>query len=378
VALQDIKDKLLTVDAARDRLASTEPFGSRQFGAGALKFHVGPGWGKVEKETSEEALTDTYVRFGAEEQRYQLTKLGVLEALALCGVPRDFALRCPPHLIKDQLDWWFGSGKGFGDREFKALVQGEPSADGNPGMIPAFTRATITPFSNLHLFDSALDGIKAKFGSDTEVLVDYQMAHSLGLTHCRLVIPDATRVIEGTGLDEDRWSIGVQFKNSLLAKRPTTFDGYVFRWVCTNGQTDNLVSTGAYNRRQGQDQASVDEWAKEAVDEVLGGLEHTLDGVQASTEIPVEGDVVLVLRDLFTQHGVPVREQQRVIQNMAETAGGPDGHLSMYDVMNAFTLAANADGLLPAAVSKLMEVGGHVAHAAETRCPECRRLKPTA
>jgi len=167
--------------------------------------------------------------------------------------------------------------------------------------------------------------------------------------------------------------MGIQFRNSQLGLRPVSIDGYLLRWLCTNGMTDTLVTSGQYNRRSGgHEEGDIYEWARAAVDNVLGGLEHVMEGVGASTLIPVEKDVNLVLDDLFRQHKVPGKLQQEAIRNMAETGG----ELSMYSIMNAITQVANDTGLSPASADKLLRVGGHVAHAADKRCGTCRRLLP--
>jgi hypothetical protein len=51
--------------------------------------------------------------------------------------------------------------------------------------------------------------------------------------------------------------------------------------------------------------------------------------------------------------------------------------MTVYDVMQAVTVVANADGVSPDATEQLLRLGGHIAHAASTdRCGECRRILP--
>jgi hypothetical protein len=374
VTIDQMRDKMIPLDGLRERLAETEPLPEQKIVTGGgdsspVSFRVDPDWDTQAALADDTALVPAYMRL--DDRDYQLTKQGLLDAGAFIGIPRGLQQRTPHHLMESQLNWWFRTG--FGETSFRALLS-EPPNDDNAPYVTAMSRAKTAPFSNLRILDTVLEKVHERFGDGAEVLADYKLTHGLPLTHVRLIMPGQQRVITGPStVPDDVWSTGVQWQNSLLGLRPTALHGYVFRWVCTNGQTDTMVTSGQWNRRSdGADEEGMYEWASQAVDEIFTGLEHTLDGVQATTEIPVEREVNLVLRDLFAQHTVPVREQQRVISELAETGGD----WTMYAVMNAVTSVANTEGLAPAAVKKLLEVGGHIAHASEQRCGECHRIKP--
>src|SRR5512139_764885 len=110
----------------------------------------------------------------------------------------------------------------------------------------------------------------------------------------------------------------------------TSVEGYLFRWWCTNGAIDELSTSGSWSRRSGGQGEDVYGWARESVDEVLGGLEHTLDKVQALADIPLVGEVGDVLREIFQEYRVPGALRQSVIEYMANTP-----NLTMYEVMQA-------------------------------------------
>lgn len=110
-------------------------------------------------------------------------------------------------------------------------------------------------------------------------------------------------------------------------------------------------------------------WAQEAVDAVLGGLEHSFDSVQALTDIPLEGEVGATARDVFDQYRVPVRARERIINELVEA-----NQLTMYGLVNAITAAANGD-VRPEEQQLLMSVGGDVVHHTD-RCESCRRILP--
>jgi hypothetical protein len=371
-SIAEMRPKLFTLDQAREKLSVTEPLNELKFEAGkAVRFRLPADWDETADEMDGMADTGATVTL-ASAQPYRLTKDALLEAGAKIGIPRKLAMRTPALLLEPWLNWWFQGNSGWAEKSFKSFVSG-----GDIGVNPlviAFGSGTISPFSNLGILEKLVEGIRRKYQADEQdLLVDYKFTHSLELTHVRLIVPGHIRNMTGPGTVEpsDLWSTGVQWQNSQLGLKPTELDGYLFRWRCTNGMTDTLVTSGKFNRRDGSGE-DVYEWAGSAVDEVLGGLEHALDGVQDATTIPVEQDVSLVLDDLFRQHKVPGKLQQEILRNMAEVGG----ELSMYTLLNAITMAANDGDLSPASVVKLQQVGGHVAHSAEMRCDSCRRIRP--
>jgi hypothetical protein len=366
VNLDEMRDQLLTLDQVRARLGTTEPLSQLTFPtASSINFTVNPGWAdNITDAQPADVFLDTPAG-----TRYQLTRKAALEAGAQVGIPRGLQARMPSGDLVSLLNWWFRTGAG--DKEFKLLSQDRANED---PLALAMCRGTITPFSNLSLLDIALEKIHQTYGAEVEVLADYKFHHDLELTTMRLIVPGASRTIQGSRVANDTWCAGIDIHNSLVGLKPTDIAGYLFRWWCTNGCTDTLTSTGQFSRRGAHDEADVWEWARTAVDAVLGGLESSFDSVQALTGIEMgeTGEVTRVLRDLFSQYGIPVRERQRIIDSMADLTGT----VTLYDVQQAITRAANMDGLAPRAVSQLLGMGGHIAHAATARCNSCRRLLP--
>jgi len=144
----------------------------------------------------------------------------------------------------------------------------------------------------------------------------------------------------------------------------------LFRWWCTNGAIDTAASSGVWNRRQGQGE-DVYDWARMAVDDVLGGLEHSLDAVQNLVDVTLEGEVNETLRDIFQQYRVPAGEREAIIRQLVES-----DQLTMYAVMQAITQVANRHDMNPLHAEHLMRVGGDIPHVANDRCGSCRRILP--
>jgi hypothetical protein len=369
ITADQMRSKLLPLDAVRAALSATEPLSTHAFTVGdQVRFVVAPGWqaGIDAKEGTD--LVDAVVVLGSgpAAHEFRLSKDALLEATSIIGLSKVYAARCPAELVEGQLNYWWRAGladRRLATRDYQLLVAADVGA--------AITRASITPFSNLRLLEQALDGIEARYGMG-EVLVDYKFVHSLRRTHLRLIVPDYMRAITGTGTEDDTWSIGIQVKNSLTGDEKTSIEGYLFRWWCTNGATDTRANSGAWTRRGSGSEAEVYEWARATVDEVLGGLEPALDAVQALVDIPVEGEATEVLRDVFTHYRVPLPERTRIIENMLDSGGG----LTMYSIMAAITQVANDAEIDPGHVDNLLRMGGDLPHAAASRCGSCLRMMP--
>jgi hypothetical protein len=361
IVAEDMRAKLVSLDDLREKLEATEPLTSHTLEADKTHFVLEPNWADG---LDLKAGTDTVQAFvsigdagGARE--FQLTKDALQAATSYTGINTAYAARTPAPLIEPQLNYWFNTGFS-GNKAFKLLALGDQLG-------AAVTRNTIEPFSNLRLLDESLDKIHDVYGS-SDVLVDYKLVHSLRSTVFRLIVPEQTRALV-TGTPEDNWSMGLQIKNSLTGEGQTEINGYLFRWWCTNGMTDTHTESGVWSRRSGAANDEVYSWAAHAVDEVLGGLEHSLDAVQALTEIPLHGEANEVLRDVFSQYKVPQATRDRIIANMVESED-----LTMYSLMAAVTEVANRDDVDPRHANSLLQIGGELVHRAHARCNDCHRL----
>lgn len=365
VTIDAMRDKLKTVEQTQEILGITEPLNTMPFTTGdGIRFHLEPGWNHgIDAMGPMDVLEKAQVRIGdgpnlETAPDFMLTKDALLEFTSQCGLPKPYVSKTPHNFIEDQLNYWFRLG--MPGKDYKMLVS--PHND----RVVALTKATITPFSNLRLMDEMLAGIEKAYG-DVEVLVDYKFHHDLRNTHVRLVVPGVGREMKNTGTDDDEWSIGAQFKNSLIGAKPTEMNGYLFRWTCTNGAIDTHAATGAFSRR-GADN-DVYEWAKQAVDQVLGGLEGSLRQVQALAYIPIEGQAKQSLSDVFQLYKVPGNLRDKVMEIMVEST-----ELTMYSVMQAITQVANEVDMTYGQIEMMMRAGGDLPHRADSRCETCHRI----
>jgi hypothetical protein len=373
VSIDDMRGQLHDLDWLREQLGKTEPLDSATFStenSPQITFGTGSdGKSWFNREMTDPAPVWLEIPGG---EKYQLTRQATAELASECRYPRQLQVAMPPWLLQQNMNWWLSDG--LGERDLKLFCAGT-GQDDHGGEVPlavAQTRATVTPFSNLRLLEIMLGKIRDQYG-DGEVLVDYKFHHDLEHTVFRLIVPGAHRVIQHTGVEDDTWSTGLQFKNFLTGLKQTEITAYVFRWWCTNGATDVANSSGGFARR-GAGGDDVYEWAEEWSREVLKNVDTTLDDIQELTQVPVEGEVVPVLTDMFRDFSVPARERRRVINMMADTSD-----MTMYSVQAAVTRAANLEGLPYRAVEQLLTMGGHISHVSGGRCTAqhaCGRLFP--
>lgn len=360
ITIEDVQSRLLTLDDVREKLSATEPLATHEFEVGeGVSFRLEEDFNHGLKAVQGEDLVNGYISIGGRE--LQLTRDALFEATSEAKMTKGFVTSATSELVEDALNYFFRAGLGKG--EYKVLgIRGNRAA--------AIARGAVQPYSNLRLLEIALDGIEKQYGKG-EVFADYKFVHNLQRTHIRLIVPEYVRVIENTGTDNDTWSTGIQVINSLTGLEQTQVNGYLFRYWCTNGAIDTRNSANSVWSRRGavgQGEA-VFEWARDAVDEVLGGLESSLDAVQAMTEISIEGTAVEALRDVFTTYRVPTAHRNRILNNMVN-----EDTLTMYSLMQAVTEAANADDLSPADVDRLLRAGGDLPSIANDRCDSCHRF----
>jgi len=361
---------------ARARLGGSEPLSGVAFAAGDQRVRV-----RYDKGWADGDLTDPASAWIEVPDKgvYQMTFQAAQQLGSTSRIPQQLQVDWTPELQVRSVHW--ALHEHLGERQLKLLTAGQgQDPDGAPcPLAVAQTRAAAVPFSNLGLLDTVMGRVAAKYGpaAAASAVVDYKFEHDLEHTGMRIVIPGAAQYIQGTGYDDDAWCLGVEFTNSLIGLKPTTACGYLFRYICTNGQRDIANRPKPFSRR-GMTEEDAYAWMAEAVDEIFAGLEDGFGHVQELTAVPVLPDVSTVLRDLFKQFGIPKARAMAVIETMADTGGD----ITMYYLLNATTLAANLPGLGRRSVDQLMAAGGHIIHSVGARCTGqlrhgCRRMLPT-
>lgn len=358
VAIDEMRGKLLTIDTVREQLSATEPLTELPFDSTSdVRFRLHDGWNHGAKARQDSEVVDATVSVNGVE--VALTQGALYKTMEQIHLSKGIGTDTPPEYIEPIINYWFRNGFGE-EKQHKILAVN--------GVGSAIVRASLKPYSNMELLDRILAGITAKYG-EGEVLVDYKFLHSLDDTRLRLIVPDYRRNINNSGTDDDTWSVGIDFRNSLTGKKQTSIGGYLFRWWCTNGAIDVLNESGAWSRRGSAGQSDeVYEWARQSVDEVLGGLESSLDHVQAMTDMPLAGHTIDVLEDYYDKYRIKPELRDMVTSYMVD-----EDNLTMYSLMQAFTQVANDANLSPDKAAEMMRIGGHIAATSNDRCDSCKR-----
>jgi hypothetical protein len=363
----EMRSKLLTLDEVTTQLLTTEPVKAQPFTVGdAIRFGATSDFshGSLAKDGNEPVgVFVTIGRPAGQQQSFQLTRNSLEETCHAFGFPKAYVRDCPAELLVPHMNYWFREGLFSAPRkgkDFEFLINDETAV--------AFARQGMVPFSNLALLDQAVAAITERFG-EVEIKADYKFSHTLRSTALRLVLP-ASRTMTDTGTPDDIWSLGLQLRNSLTGTTPTSWQGYLFRWVCTNGQIDARASSGVWTRRKDAGQDEVYAWARQAVDDALSGLDGAFDAVQSLTQLGIDGSLTDTLRDIFEHYKIPVAHRSKIITYLEHY----DGEITMYVIMNAITQVANDPDLEASTVESLMRVGGDFAHTADQRCGACHRL----
>lgn len=348
VTLEMMREKLLTSDQVMEELSKTEPLSIDHISSESkVKFSLPPDWAEgVDAKTANEPL-DVAMRVNGVER--QMSKTAIFQAAAKFGLSAPYIKKVPANLIEGLLNYHYSGG--MGDNELSMFTIGDT--------ISAFTRPTLTPFSNIQLAENVIEGIRERHGSDLPIFADYKFHNDLQATNVRFIIPTTERNMIDTHMadvpkgSEDTWLAGVHLYNSAVGKGQTSLESYMFRWWCTNGAITTLDNVGTWSRRVNGQQDDVYAWARDSVDEILGGMEHRFDEIQALARLNVAGNTADVLSEIFSTYEVPVSQRDSIMARLLEME-----NLTMYAIMSAITEVANEADMEDKRRDRLMRIGG--------------------
>lgn len=184
VAIDQMKDKLLTLEQVSAILSETEPLNQRVItSADKTTFVFEPTWaiGLEDKEGYD--TVEAVVRIN--NQDHQLTKDAALQAGAAFGLPGKYAQKQPSQFLERDLNHWYGPG--MVDAAFNLLTTGYDQT------VAAFAKPTIHPFSNTLLVNEVVQKIVERYGT-RDIYADYKFNHSLVRTDVRFIIPEINQI----------------------------------------------------------------------------------------------------------------------------------------------------------------------------------------
>lgn len=370
IDLNDVREagQLISIDDTLAILGTTEPMDDLIFnldGSSAVRFDMPLGWNDDIRDKPSDALSGCTVEIDSNGV-VNLTKEAILKMTSSIGLTKDYVMRTPGPLVDRSLNWWVRNSGVKGAEQMRLMVKDDTGV--------AFVKDTLSTFNNIPLVQEILSRVRGKYGND-ELFVDYKIAHSLERTALRLIVPARTRTIHSarhSAGDNDDWSLGIQFTNSLMGDPETRLNvsGYLFAWWCTNGAISTHATSGNYNRRvQGQDYNEVMEWVGASVDKVFEDLEPELDDIESLTTQSLEGEINDVVTDVFKAMHVPVPARKAVVDHLVDS-----DDLTAYGLMQAVTQAANDPAISDKVRENTMRVGGVIPHTIGDRCESCHRV----
>lgn len=350
ITYKDVEERLLSVEEVLDTLAEKEPLDSEFISIeNDIKFKFNVGW---DEEINFGAMSSpSGVEMDIDGSSRSLTREALFSATSNAGLPAALVKKMPGDLLKTNLEYFYGDG--MADKEYNALIV--------DGQVSAFTRPSITPYSNLALVESVFKGIRARYGKDTLVMADYKISNTLTKTDVRFIIPGESWVINDTDMPDvpsgsaDIWNVGVHVSNSLIGKTQTKIEAYLFRWWCTNGAVTVPFSESTAWRRGTDGDDGVYEWAEFQTEDVLSHMKEEFARIQAMTKDVVE-EPDAFLRSLFDSAHLPANLRQQVIRYLEDF----EGPLTLYVVMQAITRLANNVSMSSDNIDRLLHMGGAV------------------
>lgn len=352
--------RMKTLSQLEGTLSQTEPLSSVQFvpdGTADVSFNLPNGWNAELGE--KDGTFETAATLEIEGEIYSLTKDAALQATSLIGLPRKYALRTPGQMMSEHLNYWFSHGKT--GQSFKLL-----HAEGK-GL--AFTKGGVVPVSNVKVLDQVVTLLMDKYSVDADqIMVDFKYHHDLRFTQYRLVLTTNTFEVPSLRDEPDVWAYGVDVTNSLTAEAPLVVRGYLFNWWNHAGATSSHATTGNFSRKGSPTEEGALQWLSDAYDSA-DDMKHEADSIPKLTEINVEGEINMALREIFEKYKVPGKVRADVINLIYASED-----LTMYGVLAAVTEAANNPDLTHQEVNRLLEIGGDLPGQATGRCKACHRL----
>lgn len=376
VTPQEVREagQIIPLEQVKELLATTEPLGDLEFqldGTSHVQLNMPREWNDDEKEVKNQPgtwMTDCTITFDETDHPIRLSKDALLKMTSEIGLNRHYVQKTPGPLIAVQANWWLNNGGVRGANAVHLMTK--------DGDAVAARKDGLQAFPNLPLIERVEERLAERYGRQ-ELMADAKFHHDFQRTALRIIVPDSGRVISSkrsTETKPDRWSVGLQFINSIMADPESrlSLSGYMFAWWCTNGAITQHGRSGAYNRRtQDQGLDVVQEWTSAVTDQALDALEPALDDVQALTRVSLEGELNQTLTDVFNTYHLPPALRVGVTEALIES-----DDLTAYGLMQAITQAANDPALSDHVSQTAMSIGGLIPHGLSERCGECHRVMP--
>ena len=243
------------------------------------------------------------------------------------GIPYPYLRRCPEDIQALNLNHWITKEKNdqllfrFDGQDVRAVF--------TPKYIP------VDNFEVMERLDSL------GYGPDTEV------QRHLDPEFMSLSIPDGKNAFDING---DRFKPGTSISNSEVGLASLSIAAFVLRLICTNGMVAKTDLSVSYRHVS----TKVLTEFPQILDKVSYELGNQRTQFQLSMESPVD-DPLSTMNSFNRQFGVNNDEKEALAWAWPYEIGD-----TMFHVVNAYTRAAQMDGLSAESSYRLQKVGGNI------------------
>lgn len=309
----------------------------------------------------EDMVSGTALSIGGKE--YAISKAALLDLTSRFHISKKYVSLVPPYLLKPHMSYWLSQNQNSmrflfnADKEIIALSK-SPA-----GML----------LSAQEVMEQTLNCLYQLTGAyPSDLHVDYKLTHDAKRTDFRIVYPFQGKVIHSVrdGVKEDLWHYGLSISMSESGLFPTSVEGYMFAWWCTNGAISTHASSGKFDRRSHEDDPEeFMVWFGNQAADTLLDMPNELESVQALTSIDLKGEMSDAAGEVFKRYKVPTVARESVLNALVES-----DDWSAYGLMNAVTQAANPSDTDERIRGLLFRAAGDMSAAFSERCTTCHRL----
>lgn len=244
-------------------------------------------------------------------------------------IPHGYLARCPEDLQAHNLNYWLEKERKqreslfcrFDGQRLRAVFTDRYKCLDNMDIMQRMVTYGFAPDAEVHM------------NMDSELMV--------------LKVPDYARMF---GMNGDRIAPGISVSNSEVGILAFSIEAYFYRLVCTNG----LISkTSVASRFRHVSLRALEEF-NDIIRQVIYESHYNQERLALSTETRVD-DPLATIGSFNMQFQLTKTEQQAV-----EKAWACEEGYTMFNVINAYTRAAQDSSLTGEEVHKLERVGGEI------------------
>ena len=243
------------------------------------------------------------------------------------GIPYPYLKRCPEDIQAINMNHWITKEKN--DQLLLRFDGDEVRAVFTPKYIP------VDNFEVMERLDSL------GYGPDTEV-----QCH-LDAEFMSLSIPDGNKAFDING---DRFKPGITISNSEVGLASLSISAFVLRLVCSNGAIAKTDVSASYRHVSTKVLTEI----PQILDKVSYELGAQRTQLQISMESPVD-DPMATMKSFNRQFGLNNDEKGALEWAWPYEIGN-----TMFNVVNAYTRAAQMEGLSAESSYRLSKIGGNI------------------